>query len=74
MDNKTNLFNEGFVLIDPLNPHNKIKETQKLMKGCTDIFIFMIDGGCYNEYQNFCEISKRLNKKAFFSFVLNQIF
>jgi len=67
LDNKTNLLTEGFILTDPLNPHNKTKETHKIMKGCSDIFIFMIDGGCYNEYQNFCEISKRLNKKVSFS-------
>ena len=30
----------------------------------SDVFVFIIDGGCYNEYQNFCEISKRLNKKV----------
>lgn len=57
--------NEGFLYWDSSDQYSKLKENIKLNK-VSDIYIFLVDGGCYNEYQNFCEISKRSNKKVLF--------
>jgi len=64
LENKINPFAEGFLYWDPMTLNNKYKENTKINKVFSDVFVFIVDGGCYNEYQNFCEVSKRLNKKV----------
>lgn len=36
-----------------------------MIKSFSEYYVFMIDGATYNEYQNFSEISLRLNKKVY---------
>lgn len=63
IENKgNNLLDNGYQIYDPLAK----KDSNLKSKNYNDIFVFIPEGGCYNEYQDLSELSAKYQKNIFF--------
>jgi len=62
LSNKNSIMSDfGFRLYDPI-----LKKDYENIKNCSEIIVFVVEGACYFEYANICDLAKKLGKNIFY--------